>query len=198
MTKNIDSKIESTYNQLLRKCKEGNDQAFDQLVENTKNDMYAIAFRYTRDQDQAYDMCQEAYFKLYKFLPKWNFSCHIKTWLYRVVTNACIDYLRKNKHQFLSLEADENNERVEFQCQRRESNPRRHLQTKERLQYLERNISLLPRKMQEAFRLKYFGGLSLKEISDIQGCSLGTIKATIHQAVKRIRSHLLKFEGNSS
>ena len=167
-----DQNIDVVNNNLLQRCKEGNDLAFDDLVENTKNEVYALAFRYTRDGELAYDISQEAYIRLYKYLPKWNFSCRVQTWLYRVVSNVCIDYHRKNKQQVLSLEVVGSQQRAEFECQRKSSNPRKFLQAKERRDQLERTISLLPKKMQEVFRLRYIGGLSLKEISEVQNCSI--------------------------
>ena len=188
------SSIDAINTSLLKQCKDGNHQAFDELVNNTKDDIYALAFRYTRDREFAFDICQEAYIKLYKFIPKWNYSCRVQTWLYRVVTNACIDHHRKHFQKFLSLDVEENIAQLEARCPQKESNPRKQLQIKERRQHLEHCIALLPKKMQATFRLRYIGGLSHKEISEVQGCSIGTVKASLHQAVKKLRSYLVKAE----
>ena len=179
---------------LLKRSVDGDDQAFDLLVNHTKGDVYSLAYRWTKDRELAFDICQEAFIKLYKFLPKWDYSCHIKTWLYRVVTNVCIDYHRKNKHSFSPLGDEESDEQLNLVQGNPSANPCKELQAKEGLNQIENCIGTLPQKMQQSFRLKYICGLSLKEIAEIQGRSIGTIKATIHQAVHKLRTKLRTLE----
>ena len=176
---------------LIQRCKDRDDQAFDELVEKTKAEVYAYAYRWVRDQELAFDLVQDAYIKLYKFLPNWNFSCQVQTWMYRVITNACIDVRRKSqKYNHTSISEIENTDEFEHKYIHSQPDPRKQLQRDECLNLIERCIGSLPKRMQEAFRMKYIGGLSLKEISEVQGCSIGTIKATLHQAIKKMRLKL--------
>ena len=103
-----------------------------------------------------------------------------------MTTNVCIDYHRKLKHQFVSLNQDDTLKKYESRIgDEKQDNPRKYLETKECFIQVEKCISALPQRMQESFRLKYIGGLSLKEISEVQECSIGTVKASLHQAVKK-------------
>ena len=171
---------------LMRCCMKGDDHAFDKLVELTKSQIYAVAYRYLRDAHLAFDMVQESYIRLYKFLPKWDFSCQVTTWLYRVVSNLCIDHHRRHKRRGLVL-VEEWTETAHEPTARAKEMPGARLQTAEQREAIEAAIADLPARQQQAFRLKYIAGLSLQEISDIQECAIGTVKASIFQASQKLR-----------
>jgi RNA polymerase sigma-70 factor (ECF subfamily) len=173
-------------NTLIERCKDGDEHAFDRLVELTKSQVYAVAYRYLRDSHMAFDMVQESYIRLYKFLPKWDYSCQVSTWLYRVVSNLCIDHHRRNKRRGLVLLEDWRENAPEFTAKSSEM-PGARLQSAEQRQAIEQAILLLPDRQQQAFRLKYIAGLSLQEIADIQDCAIGTVKASIFQASQKLR-----------
>jgi RNA polymerase sigma-70 factor (ECF subfamily) len=172
---------------LIRRYLDGEDSAFDEIVAHTKHPAFALAYRWTRDREQAFDIVQEAYVKLYKFLSKWNYSCRLQTWLYRVVTNTCIDKHRRQHLQLVPL--DEENG-VGHAAAVADGNPRTALLRREQRELLESGISQLPPKMQAIVRLKYAGSLTIKEIAAIQESSIGTIKATLHQATRKLRTIL--------
>ena len=65
-------------NDLLKNCIHGDDRAFDEVVKKTQKDVYSLAFRWSRDRELAFDICQEVYVKFYKFLPKWDFFVYGK------------------------------------------------------------------------------------------------------------------------
>ncbi|MFT5126560.1 MAG: RNA polymerase sigma-70 factor (ECF subfamily) [Rhodothermales bacterium] len=167
---------------LIRRCMDGDDTAFDRLVELTKSQIYAVAFRYVRDAHLAFDMVQEAYIRFYKFLPQWDFSCQVTTWLYRVVSNLCIDNHRRGKRRGLVLMDDWSENPPEIAAKATET-PGAQLQKHEQRAAIE----ALPERQQQAFRLKYIAGLSLQEISEIQACAIGTVKASIFQASQKLR-----------
>lgn len=177
---------------LIRQCQAGSDEAFDRLVEQTKNAAYTVAYRYTHDTHLALDMVQEAYIKLYKFLPKWDFSCRVQTWLYRVVTNLCIDHHRRSKKHLVLME-DWSDQAVDS-IAGAEAAPGHDLRKQEWRAEIEVAITALPDRMQAAFRMKYIAGLSLKEIAEIQQCSVGTVKASIFQAANKLRQQFSREE----
>ncbi len=183
--------------ELVQRFRGGDERAFDELVDRTKANIFALAYRWTRDRELAFDLVQETYIKLFKFLPDWNHSCKVETWLYRVMTNACIDYHRKNRHFHVSLDLVDDTANIELQSVATGDNPGQMLQARERMSVVEKCIASLPAKMQAAFRMKYIGGLTLKEIAEVQDCSVGTIKATIHQAIKKLRLQLCLLEKES-
>jgi len=180
--------------ELIRRSQSGDDDAFDELVERTKNGAYGLAYRWLRDRELAFDVVQEGFIKLYKALPRWNFSCRVCTWLYRVITNACIDHHRRRRETIISFEALNCPDDIECQVTLTQESPSQQLQRRETAALVERLVTELPERMQQAFLLKYIGGLSLKEISDVQQCSVGTIKASLHQAVQKLRSRLRHHE----
>ena len=185
----VQSAVEETIDAepMIRRYLDGDEAAFDELVEHTKRGAYALAYRWTRNQENAFDIVQEAYIKLFKFLPKWDYTCRVQTWLYRVVTNICIDKHRRQRLQLVPLdEARETNELANIE----NDNPRQALQAREWRTLLEAGIRELPRRMQEAVRLRYAGGMTIKEIAEIQKSSVGTIKATLHQATRKLQSRL--------
>lgn len=173
-------------NALIRRCMDGDDSAFDRLVELTKSQIYSVAYRYVRDSHLAFDMVQEAYIRFYKFLPKWDFSCQVTTWLYRVVSNLCIDHHRRGKRRGLVLMEDWSENAPESLAKTSDT-PGSRLEDQEQRQAIEHAIAELPDRQQQAFRLKYIGGLSLIEIAEIQNCAVGTVKASIFQASQKLR-----------
>jgi len=180
--------------ELIRRVKAGDDDAFDELAEATKRAAYAVAFRWTRDQHMAYDMVQEAYIKLYGAMPRWPGSCRVQTWLYRVVTNVCIDLHRKGKREIVAPSGCDDAGAWHERLPDTQPSAFETFQHSDTLLVLERCLEDLPTKMRQAVHLCYLCGLSLREVSDVQDCSVGTIKATLFQARRRLRSHMTKLE----
>ena len=178
--------------ELVRACMAGDDDAFDELVKRTRGAAYSLAFRYTQDAHTALDVVQEAYIKLYNFLPKWNFSCRAQTWLYRVATNLCIDQRRRNSKRLILME--DWTDRSADSIASNDVAPGHDLQRAEWRAEIDQAILALPERMQAAFRMKYVGGLSYKEIAAVQECSVGTVKAAIFQAASKLRLQFSKQE----
>ena len=165
----------------------GDERAFDELVELTKHRIFAQAYRIIQDRDSAFDIVQEAYVKLLKFLPKWNYSCQVSTWLYRTVANACVDWHRRRAKagvvepelaHFLATHA-------QAQVQ-----PAQASSEAEERAVVRAHVAQLPERMQACVKLRYFDGHSLKDVARLQNCSIGTVKATVFQAFKKLRTAL--------
>jgi len=180
--------------ELVRRIKDGDDGAFDELAESTKRVAYAVAYRWTRDQHTAFDTVQEAFIKLYGAMPKWTDSCRVQTWLYRVVTNTCIDLHRKRKREVVVPSGCDDINAWHERLPDTEPSASETFQQSDTLLAMERCLEALPTKMRQAVHLRYLCGLSLREVSDVQNCSIGTIKATLFQALRRLRSHMSKLE----
>ena len=84
---------------LAREVQGGNQAAFAQLVHAHDQAVLRLALRITGSQSDAQDIYQEAFLKVYKKLGSFRFECSFSTWIYRIVTNACLDHLRKNRHR---------------------------------------------------------------------------------------------------
>ncbi|MDP7742539.1 MAG: sigma-70 family RNA polymerase sigma factor [Lentisphaeria bacterium] len=179
---------------LIRRILNGDSQAFAELVDTMKHLAYAPAYRRTRDRELSMEIVQDSFLKLYRKLPEWDFSCHVKTWLYRVVTNACIDHHRRNKAMLVSIDDPETGNSFELAASSTRDDPARRAASTDWRRLAEMCINELPERMQGAFRLKYIDGLSLKEVAEVQQCSIGTIKATLHKATRKVQERLLTFE----
>lgn len=179
---------------LIRRIRGGDGNAFAELVDTMKHLAYAPAYRRTQDRELSMEIVQDCFLKLHRKLPQWDFSCHVKTWLYRVVTNACIDHHRRHKATVLSIDDLAEREGFEPVATSPYDDPGRRAASTDWRQLLEICINELPDRMQGAFRLKYIDGLSLKEVAEVQDCSVGTIKATLHKATRKLQQRLLTFE----
>src|ERR1700729_3021782 len=82
---------------LVREAQSGNQAAFAELVHTYDRTVLRLAFRLTGSQSDAQDIHQEAFLKVYKKLDSFRFECSFYTWIYRIVTNVCLDHLRKNR-----------------------------------------------------------------------------------------------------
>ena len=80
---------------LVRSAQKGNREAFEELVGRYDQDVLRLALQITRRPEDAHDLYQEAFLKVYRNLDRFRFECSFYTWLYRVVTNVCLDYLRR-------------------------------------------------------------------------------------------------------
>lgn len=180
--------------ELIRRVQAGDDDAFDELTELTKRAAYAVAYRWTRDQHLAFDTVQEAYIKLYGAIPRWPLASRVQTWLYRVVTNACIDLHRKRRREVVMPNSASHTDGWSVRVPDPEPSVVEKEQHSDTLSSLEGCLEALPAKMRQAIHLRYLCGLSLREVSEVQACSVGTIKATLFQALRRLRTHMAKLE----
>ena len=85
--------------ELVRRAKSGDHQAFAQLVEENQNRVYSLAFRITRDREESADLAQEAFLKAWQALPNFQGESSFATWVYRLTTNLCIDYIRRQQRR---------------------------------------------------------------------------------------------------
>jgi len=184
-----------TENRLIERCRQGDTDAFDELVAATQRSSFALAYRWTQDRDAAFDMVQEGYIKLYRFLPRWNYSCRVTTWLYRTLANTCIDHHRRRRFETVGLGDPEHDDVRVHEPLAGDQSPPELIANGERASTVRACVKQLPERMRQAVQLRYLGGLSLREVSEVQHCSIGTIKATIHQALKKLRLQLRQLEG---
>lgn len=168
--------------QVIEKARNGDREAFNMLVKTHQRGVYSVVFRWVSNVDDTLDITQETFIRLYKFLPKWNFKSSLFTWLYRVATNLSIDYLRKKKKGLtVSLEEKGLSEKLKT------NDLSLDLSRLEKKQMLRKSIDKLPKKQKEAVLLRYYEGMSIKEVSKVTSSAEGTIKAHLFYAVRNLR-----------
>ncbi len=167
------------------------------LVDMFRQKGYNLAYQWTNNEADALDVLQEAFIKMYKVLPKWKPRSSIFTWLYRVIINAAIDLGRKRgRIKLLTVQAQSGDGKLEIDIPAPEvTRPDRQTASRETGARIYEAVMKLPRKQQEVFVLKHYQGLKLREIAEIQKCSLGTAKANLFQAVRKLRVELADFSG---
>jgi RNA polymerase sigma-70 factor (ECF subfamily) len=181
---------------LVRAFQAGETGAFDVLVESFFAKAYSLAYQWTQNREDALDVCQDAFVRLYRALANWSARASIFTWLYRVIVNRAIDFKRKRaRRKTVSADAaargldDEERGLPEPQASGL-ANPERLATSRELEGRIRQAVLGLPPKQQQVFVLRHFEDLPLKDIAAIQQTSLGAVKATLFQAVRKLRRAL--------
>ena len=175
---------------LLEQARSGQEQAFAQLVDSHSEKMVGLAWRLTGQSDVAEEIAQEAFLRLYRSLHSFRGDSRVGTWLYRTVTRLAIDHLRheKIKRRIFFLRSTESDQAdpVDLAADPGAS-PLEMLQAKETATRMHRVLQQLPARQKAIFVLRHQDGLPLKEIAELLGVELGTVKAHLHRATSRLR-----------
>jgi RNA polymerase sigma-70 factor (ECF subfamily) len=183
---------------VIRAAQAGNREAFEELVRRYDQDVLRLALHITRRPEDARDLYQEAFLKVYRNLPRFRFECSFYTWLYRVVTNVCLDHLRRRSSRPEdqapeSLEATVPADEDFFDRQAHpapESNPERALLGKELGHNISRAMQRLSARERLVFELKHFQGLRLRVIGEMLGTTEETVKNSLFRATRKLRTSL--------
>jgi RNA polymerase sigma-70 factor (ECF subfamily) len=173
---------------LARAFRDGSEEAFAELVELYRERLYRLAYRLTGSADDALDVVQDAFYKVYKGIDAWNERSAFYSWLYRVATNLAIDRLRRRRkdrviqQDLLARGQPHADDPSEVVAERGEA--------LHRLAKVRRGIEALPEIQRAVMVLRHYEGLSLKEIAEQRGVALGTIKSTLHQAFRNLTRSL--------
>jgi len=178
---------------LVERFQNGDTSAFDIIVNKYKDKIYDIVYSHIRNVEDSYDLSQDVFLKVFKSLGSFRKKSSFYTWLYSVAINVCIDHSRKKKHQPAVLIEDwmQLSESIDSINSSDVYSPLCAVELKELKHQLEWAIDQLPPKQKTVFILKRQQGLSLEEISNIMGRSVGTIKAHLFHATTKL-TNLLK------
>ncbi len=176
---------------LIRAFQAGETGAFDALVGDVRAKAYSLAYQWTQNREDALDVCQDAFLKLYRALPNWSARASVFTWLYRVIINRAIDMKRKKtRHKTVSRDAASDEHPLPEPEASGVTNPERLASSREIQGRIRDAVMALPTKQQQVFVLRHFEDLPLKQIAAIQQTTLGAVKATLFQAVRKVRKSL--------
>jgi RNA polymerase sigma factor (sigma-70 family) len=164
------------------------ERVFRFILKTYKEKMYFQVRKMVIDHDDADDVTQEAFIKIWKNIDKFRGDSKLYTWLYRIATNEALTFLQK-KRKDLSL-SDEDNTYLEETLASSQSDT--YLGGDEIADKLQKALLTLTDKQRVVFNLKYFEDLKYEEIADITDTSVGGLKSTFHFAVKRIEDFLAK------
>jgi RNA polymerase sigma-70 factor (ECF subfamily) len=160
-------------------------EAFNLLLKKYQQKIYWHVRRMVINHDDADDLVQDIFVKVWKSLANFRNDAQLYTWLYRIATNECITFLNRKKMKNNIPLDDVSYELAESLADSTYFNGD-HAQKK-----LQEALLTLPEKQRLVFNMKYYDDMKYEEISDILGTSVGALKASFHLAVKKIETHLL-------
>jgi len=186
-----------TEKDLIQKAKSGDQDAFEQLVLAHQNKVYTICVHMVTDREEAADLAQEAFLKAWRNLSSFQGESSFATWMHRLTTNVCLDYLRKqSRRQNISTAVSLDDEDSGWtEPADHSQDPQVHLEREERKRALTRALQELPEHHRRPLIMREVSGMSYQEIADALDTDLGTIKSRIARARERLRKILLR-DGN--
>lgn len=171
---------------LVRRFKNGELDAFDELMALHMDKVFALAWGVMQNREEAMDATQEVFIKLYSALPKLPVSNNLNAWLYRVCLNHCIDRKRRNNKPRVELTSDDWDR---LQGNRRDE-PEFCTCQKETERIIMEAVDKLPERQRLVFVLRHYKLLSINEIAEAIGCTSGAVKAHLSRATAHLRDRL--------
>ena len=181
---------------LIREAQHGERAAFDSLVRRYDQSVLRLALHMLGNEQDAQDVNQEAFLKAYRHLGNFRFECSFYTWLYRIVTNLCLDHLRRRKSRredpatIIDSRGDEMDLMANISDTRSMANPARELDRKSMGESINQALDKLTPRERTVFELKHYQGLKLRTIGEMLSTTEETAKNTLFRATRKLRAHL--------
>lgn len=177
---------------LVKSAQAGDQRALQELVTRYQDTVFGFAFKVCRNEDDAEDTLQEAFYKILKALPTFNFQSTLSTWIYRIVSNSCLMKWRKEKRErWESFEALENPEEwVQDEYTRWPDTPVEKLLSRELKEIMDKAVLELPPIYRLAFVLKDLEGLKIDQVAEALNISVPAAKARLRRARLFLRERL--------
>ena len=182
--------------ELIRQAQAGSRVAFDALVRQYEQQVLRLALHLTGSEQDAEDIYQEAFLKAFRYIGKFRFECSFYTWIYRIVTNLCLDQLRRRKTRredqgiIVDHSGDEIDILTSVSDDRAFSNPARELDRKLLGEKIQAALGKLTPRERMVFELKHYQGLRLRTIGEMLNTTEETAKNTLFRATKKLRIQL--------
>jgi RNA polymerase sigma-70 factor (ECF subfamily) len=164
--------------ELVERYLTGDTAAFDEIMVRYERQIYRICYRFVENREDAMDLAQEVFIKAFEHLATFRRESSLKTWLYRIAMNHCINHVKKHSQEFVEVTeyTGSVNSRVQDQLEEREQR-----------EQFRRLVKLLPPKQKAILELRINEQLSYEEIARISGRSISTIKASVFFALEKLR-----------
>ena len=179
-----------TDEELVARSQRGDVDSFNQLILRWERPIYALAYRVIGREDEARDVCQEAFLRAFRALPGFKGQAKFSSWLYRITLNLCRDWIRRQRRAPVS-QLPEDMDVVEAAAARGPVESIEDLVARRELSaVVEEAMALLPDEPRTAIILKEYHGMTFQEIADLQGCPLSTVKTRLYQGLSVLRRQL--------
>lgn len=160
------------------------ESAFNAIVDTQQGALLTVILRIVGDEDEAMDLLQDTFIKIWQNLEKFEGKSKWSTWTYRIATNEALMHLRKKK-KWLTTSDPQVTDKLTGSS---------FFNGDEALVTLYRALDTLPAKQRLVFQMRYFDEMPYSEIAEVTGTSTGALKASYHHAVKKIESEVIRFK----
>jgi RNA polymerase sigma-70 factor (ECF subfamily) len=183
---------------LIRAAQHGDQDAFERLVRDYDRSVLRLAVNLLHSPDEARDVYQEAFLKVYKNLGSFRFDCSFHTWLYRIVTNVCLDHLRRRKvrkEESTVIDTPEGpvDQATKVVEESSFGNPERRAWNRELGAGITAALETLTPRERTVFELRHYEGLRLRAIGEILGTTEEAAKNCLFRATQKMRTSLETF-----
>ncbi len=176
-------------NILIEKLKEGNNEAFIELINEHRARVLNICYGFVRNQEEAEDITQEVFIEVFRSISQFRGDSKISTWIYRIAVTRSLNSIKKNRFkQFLtSIETHVES----FFATKNDLNPEQKLEQKEQNRIINNAINKLPENQRIAFMLYNYDGFSYNNIAEIMNTSLSSVESLIFRAKQNLKKKLV-------
>ena len=191
----LSSRVDDT--ELIRQAQRGDRVAFETLVRQYDQAVLRLAFHLTGSEQDAQDIYQEAFLKAYRHVGNFRFECSFYTWIYRIVTNLCLDHMRRRKTRREDSAVMTDSDGEEYSVidnvadVRAGANPERDLMRRELGGKINAALEKLTPRERMVFELKHYQGLKLRTIGEMLNTTEETAKNTLFRATQKLRGTLV-------
>ena len=164
--------------ELVERYLSGDTTAFDEIMVRYERQIYRICYRFVENREDAMDLAQDVFIKAFEHLATFRRESSLKTWLYRIAMNHCINHVKKHSQEFVEVTEYTGSTHSSAQTQ---------LEDREQRDEFRRMVKLLPPKQKAILELRINDQLSYEEIAKMSGRSISTIKASVFFALEKLR-----------
>lgn len=180
--------MELTDSMIIEQTLNGDIEAFNTLVNRWERQIYALAFRILRRDEEAYDVCQQTFMSAYRNLSKFRGTAKFSSWLYRIAINCCHTRLRSSGNNDLSLEQELENKR--FEPATDVEHLSNGLQREQVAKLVKKALDGLPPEMQQVIIMKEYQGLKFHEIASALDLPVSTVKTRVYSGLEQLKHRL--------
>lgn len=185
MNPNLSDKAVKDYYLVREAIDKGNQKAYAELMSRYKDSIYFMLLKMVNNRDDADDLTIEAFGKAFKNLKQYTPDYAFSTWLFKIATNNCIDYIRKKRKNTLSIDKgfeNENGEDIALEVKSDGIDPEERMMKKQKMETMREVVDKLKPRYKTLVELRYFRELSYEEIAEEMSLPLGTVKAQLFRA----------------
>lgn len=168
-------------------------ELFESLMERSQRQAYSLAYRLTSNAAEAEDLCQETFIRAYRFFHRYDDALPFTNWLYRIMSNAHIDLVRRRgRIKTTSLEQQTPSGMTTIEVPDADSSPDRTMMHEAMGEHVENALQQMTPEFRQAVLLADVEGMAYEEIAEVMNTSVGTVRSRIHRGRKQIRRYLSK------